>query len=224
MRMVSISIATFLISSRPTTTIRLRSSQRREQCDFGSIKSHLYCRRISTEAPWWLRIHSTTSKVQVSILTLNSSPRLCCGSHLIVSNNFPVFSVLTPRRQASQNSPSPDDDVFRHLAQVYSFSHEVMYQGQPCPTDSKGFPNGTTNGAQWYLLEGEYSTASLASCRISPVSLTDYSINRWNARLQLLLDWLYGNHSRIIVLQIPSSPRVASVLGAEQEGSRCVPR
>lgn len=64
-----------------------------------------------------------------------------------------VLSLV--RRPNSQNSPTPDDDVFKHLAQVYSFSHETMYQGQACPSDQKGFPNGTTNGAQWYLLEGK---------------------------------------------------------------------
>ena len=66
-----------------------------------------------------------------------------------------VLSVLTARRQGAQNSLTPDDDVFKHLAQVYSFSHETMYQGQSCGSDAKVFPNGTTNGAQWYLLEGE---------------------------------------------------------------------
>lgn len=30
-----------------------------------------------------------------------------------------------------------------------------MYLGKPCPGDAKGFPNGTTNGAHWYLLEGK---------------------------------------------------------------------
>lgn len=60
-------------------------------------------------------------------------------------------------KPGSHHSPTPDDDVFKHLAQVYSFSHETMYHGMPCPTDAKGFPNGTTNGAQWYLLEGKLS-------------------------------------------------------------------
>lgn len=68
-----------------------------------------------------------------------------------------MLSVLTARRAGSQYSATPDDDVFKHLAQVYSFSHESMYQGLACPTDSKGFHNGTTNGAQWYLLEGKSS-------------------------------------------------------------------
>lgn len=71
------------------------------------------------------------------------------------------------RKPNSQNSPTPDDDVFRHLAQVYSFSHETMYQGQACPWDSKGFPNGTTNGAQWYLLEGK---STICVSRTKPAS------------------------------------------------------
>lgn len=69
------------------------------------------------------------------------------------------MSVLGARG-GSQHSPTPDDDVFKHLAQVYSFSHETMYQGQACPSDAKGFPNGTTNGAQWYILEGKSSETS----------------------------------------------------------------
>lgn len=82
------------------------------------------------------------------------------GGALVASYPFDnqqgsLLSVLSVRRPNSQHSPTPDDDVFKHLAQVYSFSHETMYQGQPCPWDSKGFPNGTTNGAQWYLLEGK---------------------------------------------------------------------
>lgn len=51
-------------------------------------------------------------------------------------------------------SPTPDDDVFRHLAELYSFNHKTMHLGEACPNDKEGFPNGTTNGAEWYLLEG----------------------------------------------------------------------
>lgn len=29
-----------------------------------------------------------------------------------------------------------------------------MHLGEACPNDEKGFRNGTTNGAEWYLLEG----------------------------------------------------------------------
>uniref|UniRef100_A0A6G1SNG7 Carboxypeptidase M n=1 Tax=Aceria tosichella TaxID=561515 RepID=A0A6G1SNG7_9ACAR len=55
---------------------------------------------------------------------------------------------------AGNRSPTPDDDVFKHLAEVYSFNHKTMHLGQACPNDKEGFLNGTTNGAEWYLLEG----------------------------------------------------------------------
>lgn len=29
-----------------------------------------------------------------------------------------------------------------------------MFLGEACPNDPKGFSNGTTNGAEWYVLEG----------------------------------------------------------------------
>lgn len=61
-------------------------------------------------------------------------------------NKLPKYSVM--------RSPTPDDDVFKHLAEVYSFNHKTMHLGEACPYDQKGFTNGTTNGAEWYLLEG----------------------------------------------------------------------
>lgn len=51
-------------------------------------------------------------------------------------------------------SLTPDDDVFKILASVYSFNHENMHLGIPCWHDTIGFPNGTTNGAAWYPLTG----------------------------------------------------------------------
>lgn len=89
------------------------------------------------------------------VLSANLHGGALVASYPFDNQQASLMSVLSARSR-SQNSPTPDDDVFRHLAQVYSFSHETMYQGQPCPSDQKGFPNGTTNGAQWYLLEGKY--------------------------------------------------------------------
>lgn len=68
-----------------------------------------------------------------------------------------LLSALGARRLTGGGglySASPDDDVFRHLAQVYSFNHEKMYLGERCENDKTGFVNGTTNGAHWYQLEG----------------------------------------------------------------------
>ncbi|XP_064459226.1 mucin-5AC-like isoform X2 [Ornithodoros turicata] len=54
----------------------------------------------------------------------------------------------------SKASVTPDDDVFQHLARVYSFNHAYMYLGTPCSSDRQSFTNGTTNGAAWYPLAG----------------------------------------------------------------------
>ncbi|KAH7984072.1 hypothetical protein HPB52_016876 [Rhipicephalus sanguineus] len=51
----------------------------------------------------------------------------------------------------------PDDDVLRHLAEVYSFNHARMHLGEPCPSNQLEFQNGTTNGAAWYSFDGSMS-------------------------------------------------------------------
>lgn len=57
-------------------------------------------------------------------------------------------------------SKSPDDATFRYLALSYSKNHESMHKGKPCekectnPLMGEEFPNGITNGANWYSLYG----------------------------------------------------------------------
>ncbi|XP_049517657.1 carboxypeptidase M-like [Dermacentor silvarum] len=51
-------------------------------------------------------------------------------------------------------SLTSDDDVFRHLARVYSFNHARMHLGETCTYNGVGFQNGTTNGAAWYAFQG----------------------------------------------------------------------
>ncbi|XP_067868007.1 carboxypeptidase M-like [Heterodontus francisci] len=54
--------------------------------------------------------------------------------------------------QGSSNySRSPDDDVFKYLAKIYSFNHKTMYKGNLCKMK---FLNGVTNGAKWYSIAG----------------------------------------------------------------------
>ena len=69
--------------------------------------------------------------------------------------HFVVLLVLSRWKLTSESSISPDNDVFKHLAEVYSFNHLTMHHGKPCPDGSvEGFVNGTTNGAKWYPLAG----------------------------------------------------------------------
>lgn len=99
----------------------------------------------------------------------------------------------------SNRSPTPDDDVFKHLAQVYSFNHKTMHLGEPCENDLKGFPNGTTNGAEWYLLEGgmqDYNyywtgcmeiTLELSCCKYPS---RDRLLDFWNENKNALLAFI----------------------------------
>ena len=66
-------------------------------------------------------------------------------------SNFSVFQHIP-----SVASVSPDDDVFQHLAQVFSTNHPTMHLGLPCKPGAIYFPNGTTNGAAWYPSAGNY--------------------------------------------------------------------
>ncbi|XP_067008200.2 carboxypeptidase D [Anabrus simplex] len=54
----------------------------------------------------------------------------------------------------SDPSITPDDDVFRHLANVYASTHPTMHKGLPCPGEKEGFKNGIVNGASWYRVTG----------------------------------------------------------------------
>ena len=70
---------------------------------------------------------------------------------------FPLFQLVLSRwKLSSEASIAPDNDVFKHLAEVYSFNHLTMHKGLPCPDGSvESFVNGTTNGAKWYPLPGK---------------------------------------------------------------------
>ncbi|XP_071357764.1 carboxypeptidase M [Trachinotus anak] len=77
-------------------------------------------------------------------------------------------------------SITPDDDVFVHLAKVYSYNHASMHRGERCD-DIASFPEGITNGYQWYPLTGgmqDYNyvwaqclelTLEVSCCKFPPV-------------------------------------------------------
>ncbi|KFM74875.1 Carboxypeptidase M, partial [Stegodyphus mimosarum] len=78
------------------------------------------------------------------------------GGALVASYPFDNIPANSPKGFRNFGSPSmtPDDDVFRHLAQSYSFNHKNMYLEVTCRDGSPPFTNGTTNGAAWYALKG----------------------------------------------------------------------
>lgn len=66
-----------------------------------------------------------------------------------------TMSISPDSQQVGGASISPDDDVFIHLAKVYSYHHASMHVGGRCP-DSRPFNEGITNGYQWYPLSGQH--------------------------------------------------------------------
>lgn len=53
--------------------------------------------------------------------------------------------------ECCNDSPTPDDAMFRRLAVVYAQNHPTMRNGKNCGEE---FPDGITNGAHWYELSG----------------------------------------------------------------------
>lgn len=76
------------------------------------------------------------------------------GGALVASYPFDNIPQNTRFRTFGSPSVTPDDEVFRHLAETYSFNHKNMYLGTSCRDGTPEFVNGTTNGAAWYPLKG----------------------------------------------------------------------
>lgn len=52
-------------------------------------------------------------------------------------------------------NPTEDNELFKHLAKVYANAHPSMHLGEMCPLfKNEIFPEGITNGAQWYSVTG----------------------------------------------------------------------
>ncbi|KAJ6216397.1 hypothetical protein RDWZM_007554 [Blomia tropicalis] len=128
------------------------------------------------------------------------------GGALVASypyDNTPT-NMLSRWKLKSEASIAPDNDVFKHLAEVYSFNHLTMHHGRPCPDGSvEGFQNGTTNGAKWYALAGgmqDYNyvyascmeiTLELSCCKYPPrEQLPDF----WQQNKPALLAYLNEAH------------------------------
>ena len=88
-----------------------------------------------------------------------SAMRWILDNPFVLSINFHGGAVVAnypyddSRLIPGEISPTPDHDLFKHLANVYASNHEDMYQGVGlCNKDN--FTHGITNGAQWYIVKG----------------------------------------------------------------------
>ena len=72
--------------------------------------------------------------------------------------NYP-FDSFQGDPDSYRYSKSPDDAVFIQLSKAYSLNHPTMFHGKPnCHSNyfihEDSFPNGITNGAEWYPVQG----------------------------------------------------------------------
>lgn len=118
--------------------------------------------------------------------------------------NYPLDSY--PNARENRYSASQDDDIFIHLAKVYSYTHRNMYRGEGCQKHRQRiyrFVHGITNGARWYPIHGglqDYNylyagcfelTLELHCCKFSPVSVLE---ERWNENKDALINFLMSVH------------------------------
>ena len=116
--------------------------------------------------------------------------------------NYP-FDASSRKQSGSVYSASPDDDVFKHVSEVYSSAHATMHTGDPCPKMSRehfdvrfylkicdvrmcwiarAAPRPTTLSRSW--LPSPCNVVVFPSCRVS-VSLAPWLVNNADK----FLDW-----------------------------------
>lgn len=68
-----------------------------------------------------------------------------------------MFNILFVFLETKVTEPAytVDNDVFQHLATVYSNNHANMHEGKGCEGTTEKFEGGIVNGAMWYELDGE---------------------------------------------------------------------
>lgn len=103
--------------------------------------------RFSYELVLWNSPYSKTKQSEEKIIQFDICMSVCPGSE-----------------QVGGASISPDNDVFIHLAKVYSFNHASMRRGDRC-TDGRPFQDGITNGYQWYPLSGQNIGTFILICQ-----------------------------------------------------------
>ncbi|KAM9320518.1 carboxypeptidase D [Gastrophryne carolinensis] len=104
------------------------------------------------------------------------------------------FDDSSSHQETGFYSRSSDDKVFQYLARAYASHHPIMKTGRPnCKgEESEVFPDGITNGAHWYDVQGgmqDYNyiwgnclevTFELSCCKYPPASelLKEWENNR----------------------------------------------
>ena len=82
------------------------------------------------------------------------------GNPFVLSANFHSGAVVinypfdsSESHRDGVYSVAPDDETFKFLAKTYADNHKTMATNVKC-SRFDDFPEGITNGAQWYDIKG----------------------------------------------------------------------
>ena len=99
-------------------------------------------------------------------------------------------------------SRTPDHGLFKHLANIYASNHGNMFQGVGLCKQQE-FPNGITNGAEWYVVKGGMQdfnylytncfeiTVELSCCKYPQSSELP---NEWKKNIKSLVKFMQSVH------------------------------
>ena len=130
-----------------------------------------------------------------------------------VVSNYPFDDSDAPTGVISR---TPDHDLFKHLATIYASNHEDMFQGSGL-CKQQTFPNGITNGAEWYVVKGGMQdfnylftncfeiTVELSCCKYPQESDLP---NEWSKNVKSLIKFIQSIHIGVkgIVSDVDGSP------------------
>merc|ERR1712241_417836 len=109
--------------------------------------------------------------------------------------NYPYDDSYLP---SGQESLTPDDETFVAISKLYARQHTNMHQGKNLCYDDD-FPDGITNGAEWYVVEGGMQDFNYiySNCFELTIELSRYKYppseeleKQWNYNQEALLSFL----------------------------------
>eukprot|EP01119_Soliformovum_irregulare_P024186 TRINITY_DN8609_c0_g1_i2.p2 TRINITY_DN8609_c0_g1~~TRINITY_DN8609_c0_g1_i2.p2 ORF type:complete len:221 (-),score=47.41 TRINITY_DN8609_c0_g1_i2:37-699(-) len=135
------------------------------------------------------------------------------GGDVVANYPFDGEPTLYPHNPSDQ--PTPDDELFRHLAKTYSFNHASMRQ-------SGEFRDGITNGAKWYSLYGGMQDWTYLTAGCFEITLEVSFVKRpsaiqldgfWNDNYDAMLAYLLEVHKGVkgIVQSQDKKPLAAKI-------------
>jgi len=110
--------------------------------------------------------------------------------------NYPYDDSDLP---SGQESVTPDDKTFVAISRLYASKHTNMHQGKGLCEDDD-FPNGITNGAKWYIVEGGMQDFNYLYSNCFEITI-ELSCCKYPPRKELLTQWNYNKEALLSYME-----------------------